>query len=81
MSNPPATGTVTLAFKPSGTIYNSAGKELGKSPLMNRSFKVGTHRLRLVSDNGKYEEWVRIEVEENEKHVFRFRIREKKENQ
>jgi len=80
MSVPPATGTVTLAFKPAGTVYDFSGKQIGTSPLIDHPFRVGTHRLRLVSANQKYEEWVRIEVEENEKHVFRFRIREKKEN-
>ena len=80
MSIPPATGAVTLAFKPAGAVYDFSGKQLGLSPLIDHPFRVGTHRLRLVSANEKYEEWVRIEVEENKKHVFRFRIREKKEN-
>ena len=79
MSLPPPTGIVTLAFKPAGSIYDSSGKKLGESPLLNRIFPAGTHRLRLVSDNNKYEQWVRIDVEEDERHVFRFRVREKKE--
>jgi len=38
---------------------------------------VGIHKLRLLSKNGKFERWVKIEVEKNKSHVFRFRLREK----
>ena len=76
ISMPIPEGTVSLAFKPAGEIYDLAGKKLGDSPWLNKVMPVGVHKLRLLSKNGKYERWVKIEVEKNKNHVFRFRLRE-----
>jgi len=77
ISLPPAEGAVNLAFKPAGAIFDLSGKTIGTSPLLNYRMRAGLHKLRLRSSNGKFERWVKIEVEAKKNHVFRFRLGDK----
>jgi hypothetical protein len=77
MSLPPPQGTLDLAFKPAGNILDASGKLIGTSPLFGHRMPVGLHKLQLRSENGKFERWVKIEIEADKNHVFRFRLSDK----
>jgi len=77
MSLPPPQGTLNLAFKPAGNILDESGKVIGTSPLLGHRMPVGLHTLQLRSKNGNFERWIKIEIEANKNHVFRFRLSDK----
>jgi len=77
ISMPTPQGYVTLAFKPAGLVFDEDEKEIGTAPLLNHAMPIGLHKLRLQSANKKFERWIKIEVEAEKKHVFRFRLGER----
>jgi hypothetical protein len=70
--HPRELGSLTIALEPKGTIETDKGEKLGPTPIFDREIEPGIHNLILRSNDGKFQRSVSIEVQPNEKAVFRF---------
>lgn len=71
----PPQGRLSLGMKPDGAVFTEGGRRLGSSPLRRVPLPPGSHRLRLLSDDGHYERWIRVEIAPEETSVYRIQLR------
>ncbi len=70
--HPREAGWLTLGLEPKGLVETDAGEKLGETPLVDREMPPGIHNLILRSKDGKFQKSVSIEIQANERAVYRF---------
>jgi hypothetical protein len=72
--HPKDVGYLTLALEPKGIVVDEEGDTLGETPMFDHEIEPGIHNLVLRSKDGKRERKVSIEIEANERAVYRFML-------